>query len=190
MRTSLWIAVGTIVMLGRAHAEPPSLDQSARYELGRIAFDRGQFRAAIEAFFDVARATRQDPRQTSLHRAATRDFVRTYAEIGSPDTALSAFRRVSRVNGIDMLDALAELYLDTGKFENAISVLRELMTQRPHSARVCTWQREIVRATQFTGTLARRVAEIENLVKVATTVGPSLPREAAHECQARTRRER
>jgi len=160
-----------------------SVFHHAQYKLGWVAYDQRKFGDAMQAFNDVVQATRRDSKLAILHRAATRDFVRAYAEIGKADKALLAFRRVSRGDGIGMLETLADLYLDKGMSEKAIFVLRQLMTERPTSPKVCEWEHSVARAMLTAGSLDERVGEIEKLVALYRAVHARLPRAAATECR-------
>jgi tetratricopeptide (TPR) repeat protein len=155
----------------------------AQYKLGWVHFNLGKFADAMQAWNDVIQATRNDPEKQMLHRSAKQDFVRAYAEIGKADKALMAFKRVSGGDGLDMLAKLADHYLDQGKSEKAIYVLRELMTLSPKHKDVCVWEHSVARAMMTAGTVDDRVTEIENLVKLYGAVGKSLPRAEAIECR-------
>jgi outer membrane protein assembly factor BamD (BamD/ComL family) len=158
----------------------------AMYKLGWIQFQLGKFLDALDMFSQIAVATRADKDHAVLHRAAKKDFVRTYAEIGKADKAYVSFRRIDAAGAIDMLDTLADTYLAQGKSDKAIFTLHELMRLQPKSKRVCAWQYDVATATQsLTGaTYADKVAEIERLVKLwgAVHAAKSLPAAAAREC--------
>src|SRR5262245_42686800 len=59
----------------------------AMYKLGWIDLNKQRFQDALETFFQVAQATRNDKKQEILNRASKKDFVRAYAEIGKADKA-------------------------------------------------------------------------------------------------------
>lgn len=160
-----------------------SVFRHAQYKLGWVQFNLGKFTDAMQAWNDVIQGTAKNPDQAVLHRAARNDFVRAYAEVGKADKALNAFKRVAGGDGLGMLASLADLYLDQGKSEKAIYVLRELMTLQPKHEDVCVWEHSIARAMMTAGTVDDRVTEIENLVKLYTAVGKSLPKAEAIECR-------
>src|SRR5262249_38695842 len=66
----------------------------AQYKLGWIDLNLGKPQEALEIFFHVAQATATNPKLEILNRAAKKDFVRAYAEVGKPDKALPAFARL------------------------------------------------------------------------------------------------
>ncbi len=160
-----------------------SVYRHAQYKLGWVAFNLGKFADAMQAFNDVIQATAKDPDKQMLYRSATKDFVRAYAEIGKADKALQAFKRVSNGDGFAMLAMLGDHYMDQGKSEKAIYVLRELMTQQPKHKDVCVWEHSIARAMMTVGTVDDRVTEIEQLVKLYSAIGKSLPKAEAIECR-------
>ncbi|HWU89191.1 MAG TPA: hypothetical protein VN253_18120, partial [Kofleriaceae bacterium] len=159
----------------------------ATYRLGWIELGRRRFLDALDAFYRVAQATRRDPKQELLFRAAKKDFVRAYAEIGKAELAYDAFARVDAASGLDMLQLLADRYVEQGKSDKAIYVLRELMKRAPAHAHVCLWQYGVAQAMLSLpgASTADRVKEIEDLVRlhVALRGGKTLPPADAEECR-------
>jgi len=119
----------------------------ATYKLGWIQLDLQRYQAALETFFQVAQATRNDPKHDTLNRAARKDFVRAYAEIGKADKAYVAFQKIDQQRAFDMLAILADLYLEQGKSEKAIFTYQELMRLAPTNKQVCFWQYNVAHAT-------------------------------------------
>ncbi|HEY4242631.1 MAG TPA: tetratricopeptide repeat protein [Kofleriaceae bacterium] len=158
----------------------------AMYKMGWIDLNKQRFQEALETFFQVAQATKSDPKQSVLNRASKKDFVRAYAEIGKADKAYPAFQRVDSAFAFDMLGILADLYLSQGKSDKAIYVYQEMMKEKPTSKDVCLWQYNISHATlSMTGASnADKVKEIENLVKLwgALKGKKVLPQAEAQEC--------
>ncbi|MDB4956108.1 MAG: Tetratricopeptide repeat protein [Myxococcales bacterium] len=140
----------------------------AMYKMGWIHLNKQRFQDALETFFQVASATKNDKKQEVLNRAAKKDFVRAYAEIGKADKAYDAFKRVDQKFAFDMLAILADLYLEQGKSDKAIYVYRELMKQAPTNKNVCLWQYNVAHASLSMpgANNADKVAEIENLVRL------------------------
>ena len=108
----------------------------AMYKMGWIDLNKQRFQDALETFFQVAQATRNDPKQEVLNRASKKDFVRAYAEVGKADKAYVTFQRVDQHYAFDMLEILADLFLNQGKSDKAIYVYQELMRQAP-TTRTC-----------------------------------------------------
>jgi tetratricopeptide (TPR) repeat protein len=158
--------------------------QYAQYKLGWVLLGQRNYQDALERFFEVARATRQDGGRQVLYRAARHDFVRAYAEVGRADRALPAFTRIEPKQPLELFATLGGLYLDQGKYDKAIYVFRTLIEAEPRSAQVCAWQHAIARATLAAGTNGDKVQAIEQLVRLYTTLRDhhGLPAGEAAEC--------
>jgi tetratricopeptide (TPR) repeat protein len=158
----------------------------AMYKMGWIDLNKQRFQQALETFFQVASSTKMDKNQEMLNHAAKKDFVRAYAEVGKPDKAFEAFRRVDSGYAFEMLQILADLYLDQGKSDKAIYTYRDLMTRAPTHKNVCLWQYNVAHASlAMPGwTNADKVAEIERLVKLwgALRAANVLPAAEAKDC--------
>jgi TolA-binding protein len=122
----------------------------AMYKLGWIHLGQQRFQEALETFFQIAQATRNDKKQEGLNRAALKDFVRAYAEIGKADKAYPAFQRVDGQRALDMLQDLAALYLEQGKHDSAIYIYQVLIKAAPADRDSCPWQYGMARATAYT----------------------------------------
>ena len=158
----------------------------AKYKMGWIDLNLRRFQDALEAFFEVAQATKNDNKQNILHRAANKDFVRAYAEIGRVDRAYDAFKRVDPKYAFEMLAILADLYLEQGKSDKAIVTYQELMKTAPTHNNVCVWQYNISHAmlSMPRAHNADKVEEIENLVRLygALKGKTTLPAAEARDC--------
>jgi len=158
----------------------------AMYKMGWIHLNKQRFQEALETFFQVASATKNDKKQEVLNRASKKDFVRAYAEIGKADKAFDAFKRVDSTYAFDMLQILADLYLEQGKSDKAIYTYRDLMKRAPTNKNVCLWQYNVAHASLSMpgANNADKVAEIENLVKLygALKGKKVLPAAEAQEC--------
>lgn len=158
----------------------------AMYKMGWIHINKQRFQEALETFFQVASATKNDKKNQVLNRAAKKDFVRAYAEVGKADKAYDAFKRVDSSYAFDMLQILADLYLSEGKSDKAIYTYRDLMKRAPTNKNVCLWQYNVAHASlsMAGASNADKVAEIENLVKLygALKGKKVLPAAEAQEC--------
>jgi outer membrane protein assembly factor BamD (BamD/ComL family) len=159
----------------------------AMYRTGWIAHQQRRFQESLELFYQVAQATRRDPKQELLYGAAKKDYVRAYAEVGRSAVAYDAFARVDGGSALGMLELLADHYLEQGKSDRAIVTYRDLMKRAPRHAHVCLWQYNVAQATLSLpgATNADRVTEIEDLVRVhaALAGGKALPKAEAEECR-------
>lgn len=138
----------------------------ALYKKGWVYLNLARQQDALETFFQVANRTRGNEKEAILNRAAKKDFVRAYADVGAADRALKAFQRVDKDYAFDMLQILGDIYLEQGKADKAIFTFRELIGLAPKHERVCEWQYNVVHAMLTEGTRAQKVREIENLVKL------------------------
>lgn len=154
----------------------------ARYKLAWVKYNLGAFADAQKGFYQVARAARNKPGQKTLYRAASKDFVRTFAEIGRPDSAHRTFSRLDRDGAFAMLQNLAGHYLEQGKNPAAIYVLRQLLTMRPGHELACSWHADIARATLAEPlSHADKAGELHALAGTATSA--KLSRDALAECR-------
>ncbi len=160
--------------------------QYAKYKLGWIHLNKQQFQLALEAFFEVAQATKGDKKQEILNRASKKDFVRAYSEIGKADKAYPAFQRVDSAYAFTMLGILADHYTEQGKSEKGIYVYQEMMKLQPQNKNVCLWQYNIAHLTMSMpgGSNADKVKEIENLVRLYGVLKGKkvMPQSEAQEC--------
>src|SRR5258706_8917049 len=106
----------------------------AMYKLGWIHLQLQRYQEALETFFQVAQATKNDRAQEALNREAKRDFVRAYVEIGKADKAHAAFQRVDAAYANDMLALAADLYARAQKLDAAALLYRQLATLDPERA--------------------------------------------------------
>jgi tetratricopeptide (TPR) repeat protein len=158
----------------------------AMYKMGWIHLNLTRFIEALDTFAQVAQATKNNPKQEILNRAAKKDFVRAYSEIGKADKAYVSFQRIDNKYAFNMLEILADLYLGQGKSDKAIYVFQELMKVAPTNKNVCLWQYNISHAmlSMAGANNADKVKEIENLVRLwgALKGKKTLPQSEAQEC--------
>ena len=158
----------------------------AMYKMGWCYLNEQNYQGALESFLQVAQATKHNPKQETLNHASRKDFVRAYAEIGKPEQALNAFKRVDQSYAFTMLGILADLYMAEGKSDKAIYTYREMMKQQPRNKDVCLWQYNIAHAMLSLKGSSNddKIKEIENLVHLYGALkGKSvLPQAEAEEC--------
>lgn len=158
----------------------------AMYKMGWIHLNLSRFIEALDTFSQVAQATKNDKKQEILNRAAKKDFVRAYSEIGKADKAFVTFKRIDDKYAFNMLEILADLYLGQGKSDKAIYVFQELMKTAPKNKNVCLWQYNVAHAMLSMAGAANndKVKEIENLVRLWGVLKGAkvLPASEAQEC--------
>nr|HEX4318388.1 tetratricopeptide repeat protein [Kofleriaceae bacterium] len=162
-----------------------SLYWYADYMLGWVQLNQKNAQGALETFYAVAQGTKSLADQAQLRKAALHDFVRAYAEVGKSDQALHAFTRVDGAASHDMLEQLAEFYIDQGKADRAIFVLRQLMHDLPRSERVCQWEQNVAREMFLAGSRSDEVHEIQQLVTLygALAKAKTLPAGELSDCR-------
>ncbi len=158
----------------------------AMYKMGWIHLNLTRFQEALDTFYKVALATANDKKQEILNRASKKDFVRAYSEIGKADQAFNAFKRVDQKYAFNMLQILADLYMEQGKSDKGIYIYRELMKTAPKDKNVCLWQYNVAHlmlSMPGAGN-ADKVAEIQNLNKLYGALKGKnvLPKAEAQEC--------
>lgn len=158
----------------------------AMYKMGWIHLNLSRFQEALETFFQVAQATKNNKKQEILNRAAKKDFVRAYSEIGKADKAHDAFKRVDQKYAFTMLQLLADFYMEQGKSDKGIYIYRELMKVAPKDKNVCLWQYNVAHLmlSMPGASNADKVAEIQNLNRLwgALKNTKVLPAAEAQEC--------
>jgi tetratricopeptide (TPR) repeat protein len=158
----------------------------AMYKMGWIHLNLSRFQDALETFFQVAQATKNDKKNEILNRAAKKDFVRAYSEIGKADKAYDAFKRVDQQYAFTMMKLLADFYMEQGKSDKGIYTYRELMKIASKDKEVCLWQYNVAHLTLSLpgASNADKVKEIENLNKLwgALKGTKTLPAAEAQEC--------
>ena len=138
----------------------------ALYKKGWVFLNMDRNQEALEVFYKVVQKTRGKKKQETLNKAAKKDFVRAYAEIGKAQKAFKAFERVDKSYAFEMLQILGDIYLDDGKAKKSIYTFREMIGIKPKHKLACEWQYNVVHAMLSVGTKSEQVKEIENLVNL------------------------
>ncbi len=156
----------------------------AMYKMGWIDLNLSRHKDALEAFLKVAEATNNDKKQDVLNRAAKKDFVRAYSEIGKPELAYQAFQRVDRKYAFTMLTMLGDRYVEQGKSEKAIYIFQQLIKEFPKDKNVCLWQYNIAHSMLTVSGDDDKVKEIEKLTRMWGVLRDkkALPKAEAEEC--------
>ena len=80
-----------------------------------------------------------------LVKEAKKDSVRAFAHVGSPSKAWEFFDRIGGKFGPRMLEMLANLYYDQGKFLDSVLVFRKMISLDPKSPKLCSWEYSVVK---------------------------------------------
>ncbi len=148
----------------------------AVYKKGWCYVNLGDFKTALETFVGVVRMTQEGKvnvnaaQKKALEKEAKKDIVKAYAHVGGPDKAWEFFQRVGGDFAPKMMEALAELYWEQGKFPDSTRVYKKVISMNMESPRICEWQNKIVRNTLSAGTKRDQVQEIERLGAVYDVV--------------------
>jgi tetratricopeptide (TPR) repeat protein len=143
----------------------------AIYKLGWCWINLSDHRKALEAFVRIIRSA---PRWTNVPAAARdrlvhearKDAVLAYASVGRPAKAHPFFQRIGGQQAQEMLERLARVYADQGKFRESTSIYRRLIALAPSSDALCDWQLGIVHATMASQGRQTQVIEARRLTAV------------------------
>ena len=149
----------------------------AMYKLAWCYYNVGEYGKAIDTMkavvtFSMTTAAAQQGQQMdekarlTLQDEALKDLVRFFADAGDLDEAERYFTTLGKQDLIvSMLQRLAGMYFEQGKFEQCIQTYRRLITKDPNSKMAPHFQNEIVLAYQKMGKKAETIEEIERLRK-------------------------
>ena len=170
----------------------------AWYKLAYIAWNQSEFGVAIGAFkktIEFGMNFPQLPNAPKLADGARKDMVPVYAQgNGNPLNAYALFHPLSGDTNSDektfkMLDDLGNAYMDTGHYDSAIVLYRDLMRRDSSGDKVCLYQSKISEATMAlkSGDKPKIVAELENQRKVYEKFkSESHSEDSKQECANRT----
>ncbi len=149
----------------------------AMYKLAWCYYNVGEYGKAIDTMkavvaFSMTNAAaapgqQQDEKaRLTLQDEALKDLVRFFADAGDLDDAEAYFAKLGKQDLIvSMLQRLATMYFEQGKFEQSILTYRRLITKDPNSKQAPNFQNEIVLAYQKMGKKGETIEEIERLRK-------------------------
>lgn len=141
----------------------------AVYKKGWCYVNLGDYKTALETFVGVVRMATEGKvnvsaaQKQALVKEAKKDIVKAYAHVGGPDKAWEFFQRTGGDFAPKMMEGLAELYWEQGKFPDSTRVYRKVISMNMDSPRICEWQNKIVRNTLSAGNKRDQVQEIERL---------------------------
>jgi len=103
-----------------------------------------------------------------LVKEAKKDSVRAYANVpgATPQRAWPFFKKIGGKYAFKMLEMLARLYYDQGKFMDSVVVYRHLIALKPRSKKLCTWQYQIVKGILSGKDKRTQVVEAKRLAAV------------------------
>lgn len=164
----------------------------ALYKQAWALYNMEDFRGSLTQFVRVIEFATQNPDArdaSNLARQSRRELVLPYSRVGRPDQALDFFRRYAsnEDQALEMLEALAELYYDTGNWANTIAVYHRLMAERPQGDRVCYYQSRVANAVISSRPKDDQIREVRRLVDLYGTFSSAQhPPQAITECKQAT----
>ena len=111
----------------------------AVYKKGWCYVNLGDYKTALETFVGVVRMTQEGKvnvnrqQKKALEKEAKKDIVKAYAHVGGPDKAWEFFQRTGGDFAPKMMEALAELYWEQGKFPDSTRVYRKVISMNMDS---------------------------------------------------------
>lgn len=141
----------------------------AMYKLAWCWYNVGEYQQAIDTMKQVVAYSMSLPpeRQTvgiQLQDEALKDLVRFFADAGEMNQAYEYFTKLGKKDLIrSMLQRLAGMYFEQGKFDQAVTTYRRLINEDPNSADNPEYQTEIVQCYKKIGQRERALEEIDRL---------------------------
>ncbi len=155
----------------------------ALYKGGWCHYNLGRYDVALDRFLRVLRYSENLAKngaavgRVSLANEAIRDIVRTYAIIGRPDRAVAFFRKVAPDQLDDLIEQLADRYVDQADYAGGVMLYRWLIDQHPESYRRVEFQRKIVDALYRKGDRSGALRETHRMVELYRNVAPTAPKD-------------
>ncbi|MCB9745781.1 MAG: tetratricopeptide repeat protein [Alphaproteobacteria bacterium] len=127
--------------------------QYARYKLAWCYYNVGEYgkaiesmeRAVLESRARVAESLTPDSPEARLHDAGLRDLVRFYADAGQVDEGRRFLEELGEAEAAgELLERVAQLYLDQGRIEHAAPALRALRDEAPLAPEALQHQLELI----------------------------------------------
>ena len=146
----------------------------AIYKQAWCYYNLEDFKHSLQSFVETIEFGTQNPEASNVEnlvRQSRKELVMPYAQVGSPDRALEFFKRYAKDDdqAFDMFESLGELYFDTGKWPEVISVYHALMGERPSDDKVCYWQTRVANAIISSKPKNQQVTEVERMIDLWQT---------------------
>ena len=142
----------------------------AVYKQGWCYINVAEWQQAENKFHDVVRISEDakqpidEKQRRQLRKEAIKDFVRTYANIGSAANALQKFRAVGNAQELpQMMENLGNWYIGQGAHGNVVTVYHDLIRTYPNSTRLAVFQGRVVDAVSRLGSPKDTVKEVKLL---------------------------
>ena len=143
----------------------PKLYPFAVYKLAWCDYNAGEYQGSIDKFKEVISYAEGGSRdRIQLKNEALKDIVLAYAQIDAIDSATAYFKEKAGDRALDYVNKLAATYFDSGKFDQAIRVYKQLETEAPNHVRAPAWQQKILLAYDKLNKRDKVVLEMKRLV--------------------------
>jgi TolA-binding protein len=156
----------------------PKLYPFAVYKLAWCDYNAGEYQGSIERFKEVITYSEQQQRapgvrdRIQLKAEALKDIVLAYAQIDAIDSASVYLKEKGGDKSLDYINKLAATYFETGKFDQAIRVYKNLEAEAPTHVRAPAWQQKILLAYDK---LNKRDKVVQEMKRLVADYGPNSP---------------
>ncbi len=142
----------------------------ANYKLAWCYYNVGENNLAIDTLKLVVDHSMADTSGSKsnlqLQEEALKDLVRFFADAGELDEAYEYFNKLGKKELIrDALKRLASTYFENGKFEDAVTTYRRLISEQPDGPNSPEYQDDIIQAYRKMGRKQETIDEIDRLLK-------------------------
>jgi tetratricopeptide (TPR) repeat protein len=140
----------------------------AMYKLGWSYYNVEEYGKAIDTMKRVVAYSMEqsgsDQSKVRLEEEALKDLVRFFADAGEMDEAYEYFTKLGKKELIrSMLQRLANIYMDQGKFADSVETYRRLINEAPNHEDNPGYQEDIISAYRKMGQKDKVLAEIRRL---------------------------
>ena len=141
----------------------------AMYKLAWCYYNVGDYGKGIETMKAVVTYSMNNQDASNhiqLQDEALKDLVRFFADAGAMNEAYEYFTKLGKKDLIrSMLQRLASMYFEQGKFDQAVDTFRRLILEDPSSKDNPEYQTEIISAYRKIGQKERTLEEIDRLLR-------------------------
>ena len=141
----------------------------AMYKKAWCFYNLGNFPESLKSFVQVLKYSKAMPSRAAkdqLVRETKKDLVVAYSRFADPGKAWVFFQRVGEEMAPKMIEILAGLYNEQGKFIDSIKTYRKMMDLFPQSPKFCSWQYKVAENAQSAGNKNEQVVELRRLANV------------------------
>jgi tetratricopeptide (TPR) repeat protein len=153
-----WDSPWALVAYGGAHNGDPELALWADYKAAWSRYRLGEYAGAIDGMKRVIQAS------DTLDDEALKDLARFFADAGELDEAMCNWGPRNRERDRAMLDRLADIYVEQGKWDSAILIWRRLAAEAPHERAV--WYARVLDVYLQQNRVDDALSELDRILKL------------------------